>query len=487
MFQALLWAGAGLWGLFLVQAVVNRLLLRDLSKMPIPGDGSAGRGSTGPTPFTSVSPGKGGRPGSDWPFVSLVVPARNEDRGIREAVRSLCRQDYPAQSAAGSVDGADGVRRYGFEVIVVDDRSTDSTPAILAELSREFPNLRVVQGTDPPPGWLGKTNALETGRRNARRATAGAAPANAEWFLFADADVIYAPDLLRRAVGYAREHDLAMLTLCPRLWTKGVVEAALMFSLYLVSLAIVPMFLVNWRRVRGFAAGGGAFNLVRRDAVQAVGAFASMPDSIIDDVTLGCKVKSAGFAYRLCLAGPLIRLRMYDGARAAVEGFAKNTFPAMVRRPWTLGFHLALSVLITYLPYAGFAAGLLRGSPNFPATIALVLMHLVSGGLAWWFRQPWYVAFLNPVRELGWGWILLRSAARYYRRGLVWRGRTYGSVDTLAAGGAGATEGAASGGMDHAGVAMPEAGSTRTPGDRPAHVEMWVAPTGATRPGSDLV
>jgi len=421
MFQVLLWAGAGLWGLFLVQAVVNRLLLRDLSKMPISRGGSAGAGSSGPTPLTDASPVKGERPGSDWPFVSLVVPARNEERGIREAVRSLCQQDYPASSEACPEGGADGGGRCGFEVIVVDDCSADSTPAILAELSREFPNLRVVQGSDPPPGWLGKTNALETGRRLAR----------GQWLLFADADVVYAPDLLRRAVAYARQNGLAMLTLGYRVWTRGVVEAALMFSLYLVSLAIVPMFLVNWRRVRRFAAGGGGFNLVRRDAVEAVGAFASMRDSIIDDVTLGCKVKSAGFAYRLCLAGPLIRLRMYDGARAAMEGFAKNTFPAMVRRPWTLGFHFGLSFLITYLPYAGFAAGLVRGALNVPATIALVLMHVVSGGLAWWFRQPWYVAFLNPVRELGWAWILLRSAARYYRHGLIWRDRAYGSVAAL--------------------------------------------------------
>ena len=106
MLEGLLWVSAGLWGLFCVQAIVNRLLLTDLSRRPV-----ASR--------------------DDWPFVSVVVPARNEEKCIREAVSSFCRQDYPA-----------------FEVVVVDDRSTDATPAILAVLRTWFTAQGMHSGAD---------------------------------------------------------------------------------------------------------------------------------------------------------------------------------------------------------------------------------------------------------------------------------------------------------------------------------------------------
>ncbi|MCH7814386.1 MAG: glycosyltransferase [Planctomycetes bacterium] len=362
----------------MVQLILNRLLLADLSRGPVPADGV-------------------------WPFVSVVVPARNEERGIRAAVTSFCTLDYPS-----------------FEVIVVDDGSTDGTAAILADLQAEHERLQVVTGVEPPPGWLGKPHALEQGRGRAR----------GDWMLFVDADVVYAPDLLRRAMAYAQVHELGMLTLCPRVTTGGVIEAVLMSSVYLFAFAATPMFLANRRRFGWVAAGVGSFNLVRREALEACGAFASLPDSIIDDVMLGRKVKGAGYALHLGLAGPLIRVRMYESARAAVAGFAKNTFPAMRRRPWTIAVPFVLGMLVTVLPYYGFLRGLTLGTLNLPAAISLAAMHLVLGGLAVWFRQPWPVAVLNPIREFGWWWIVLRSMVLYYRRGLVWRGRNYGPISS---------------------------------------------------------
>ncbi|MCP4246156.1 MAG: glycosyltransferase [bacterium] len=378
MINVLLWIGAAVWIVWLIQMLLNWCLLADLSRGPV----SAG---------------------GDWPFVSLIVPARNEERGIRAAVSSFCNLDYPS-----------------FEVIVVDDASTDGTAAILSELRAEHERLHVVTGVEPPPGWLGKPHALEQGRRRAK----------GDWLLFVDADVVYAPDLLRRAMAYAQTHDLGMLTVCPRVTTGGVIEAALMSSVYLAAFAATPMFLANRRRFGQIAAGGGSLNLVRRDALDAAGAFASLPDSIIDDVMLGCKIKGAGYTLHVGLAGPLIRVRMYESARAAVAGFAKNTFPAMRRRPWTFAVPFVLGTLLTALPYYGFIRGLTEGALNVPATISLAAMHVVLGGLAIWFRQPWPIAVLNPVREFGWWWIVLRSMVLYYRRGLVWRDRHYGPISS---------------------------------------------------------
>ena len=143
-------------------------------------------------------------------------------------------------------------------------------------------------------------------------------------------------DLLRRALAYVLREEAAMLFLYPRLTTRNVLEAAIISSLYLVPFAALPGFLVNRKKGRRLSAGGGMFNLVRRDAFEATGAFECLKDAVVDDVGLAVKVKAAGFSQRVALAGPLIRLRMYEGARATIDGFAKNTYPAMRKRPWTL-------------------------------------------------------------------------------------------------------------------------------------------------------
>ncbi len=371
--ETLLWISAGLWGFFLLQLAINRSLVRDLSRGKV-------------------------REPERWPFVSIVVPARDEERGIRDAVASFCGQDYPS-----------------FEVVVVDDGSTDATPDILRELQGRFGNLKVVRGRDLPEGWLGKPNALETGRREAK----------GEWLLFVDADVVYAPDLLRRSVAYAVSEGAGMLVLGPDFVTRGFWEPVAISSLYLVGCAMFPVFLVTRTRSRWFALGGGVFNLVRRDALEACGAFECIRNAVVDDVGLGYKVKGTGARLAAAVAGPLLRIRMYHGLGETVRGFTKNLYPSIRGVAVLLPVVLALSVLLNFLPYAGLAASLAAGGASLPAILALAAMHLIFAAIAVQFRQPWFVVFTNPLREAVWIYILFRSLLSFHRRGMSWRGRRY--------------------------------------------------------------
>ena len=373
MMDILLWLGAVLWILLFLQLIVNRALARDLSR----------------TQLKAVK---------NPPLVSIVVPARNEERSIREAVASFCTQDYPL-----------------FEVLVVDDRSTDATPQILAELRTRFANLKVIDGRDPPAGWLGKPNALEIGRKEAK----------GQWLLFVDADVVYAPDLLSRAVAQVVREKADMLFLAPNFTTKGVMEAVLMSTIYLVGAAAFPAYLATHSKSKRFAAGGGVFNLVRRDALTVCGAFESIKDAVVDDVALGYKVKAAGCRLAGAMAGSLIRIRMYHSASETVEGFTKNIYPLARQLPWLLPIPFVGGLLLTLLPYYSFFGGLLAGFISVPAATSLIFMHMVFGLISLFFQQPWYIAFLNPLREVGWWWIMLRSIVVYHRRGIVWRGRSY--------------------------------------------------------------
>ncbi|MEE8424362.1 MAG: glycosyltransferase, partial [Elusimicrobiota bacterium] len=312
--EALIWVSVGLWTIFFLHLIVNRFFIRPLPKLALAGEP---------------------------PLVSIVVPARNEERGIRKAVSSFCEQDYPR-----------------LEVIVVDDCSTDATPGILKELQAKHPRLKVVQGKPPPKGWLGKPNALETGRKTAK----------GDWFLFADADVVYAPDLVSRSVAYVLKEKAAMLCLWPNMIFGGLGEA-LVLSKILHFFVLSPAFLVSKSRLKFVAAGGGVFNMVRRDALETCGAFACLKDAVIDDIGLGYKVKGAGFPLAVALSKDLIGIRMYYGFRETLDGLNKNAYPTLRARPLLLLLIPPLGFTIFWLPYLAFIWGLTQGALNPPATI----------------------------------------------------------------------------------------------------------------------
>ncbi|MDH3975690.1 MAG: glycosyltransferase family 2 protein [Deltaproteobacteria bacterium] len=373
MLEFFLWAGAILWIIFFINLTINLLIAPNLEE------------------YTARLPEKP-------PKVSIVVPARNEERYIYQAVTSFCSQDYP-----------------DYEVIVVDDGSTDATPALLEELTRKFSHLKVIKGEEPPPGWLGKPNTLERGRKEA----------GGEWFLFVDADVIYDPQLLSKTMSHTLHEKADMMFLGPTFLTKGILEATLMSTLYFLATAAYPMYLTVISKSRRFAAGSGCFNLISRKALEASGAFESLKSEVIDDLGLGYKVKGAGFRQTSARSGKMIQIRMYEGARETIKGFTKNMYPMMKRHPVLFGLPVIGGILITFLPYYGFFSTLLTGNLSLPAAISLLLMHIVFFRQATVFHQPRIITFLNPVRELGWWWIFFRSMAVYYSQGIVWRGRRF--------------------------------------------------------------
>ncbi len=338
-----------------------------------------------------------------WPCVSIVVPARDEERGIEEAVRSQLAQDYPE-----------------FEVIVVDDRSTDSTREILERLAREYPRLRVIAGGEPPPGWLGKPHALHQ----------GAASSSGGILLFADADVRYDPRAVGEAVALMESDRLDFVALFPGFEMKGFWENVLMPYLpiaYFFGLG----FLASSDRHRWMAVGGGAGNIMRRGAYEAVGGHAAIRDSVIDDVRLARAVKQGGYRCRVARADDRVRVRMYRGFREIFDGFTKNT-SFVFAGGFGLVFLLATvwTVIAAIAPAAVLGAAAL-GLPVASADVrlaacALALTLALRALLASRFGWPQWTAWTHPLMAVVWGGIILRSLhRRFVRRELLWRGRRY--------------------------------------------------------------
>jgi chlorobactene glucosyltransferase len=342
-----------------------------------------------------------------WPRVSLVIPARNEERAIGPTLDAALGQDYPH-----------------FEVIVVDDCSTDRTPVEIAARAGD-PRLRPLTGTPPPPGWLGKPHALATGTALAR----------GEFLLFIDADVRLAPETLRHAVGHCLRQGLDHLALFPHFVRKGFWEEALMPILAVTGLIYLPSFLAISRRLRRLALGGGAFNLVRESAYSAVGGHRKLANSVVDDVRLAMEVKRAGYASTMRLGNHLVSLRMYHGRRELVEGFTKNTHavvPASLRRYWIVaGLGVLVGSVLQLAPFFWLVwLALFPGEAFSSAGRTLFASFLILLATRFTVQArmgyPLWPVLAHPLMVLVSAEIQLRSLLMAHRDRVVrWREREY--------------------------------------------------------------
>jgi glycosyltransferase involved in cell wall biosynthesis len=331
------------------------------------------------------------------PLVTVIIPARDEARIIERTVRAFLAQTYP-----------------NLEVIVVNDRSADGTGEIVRAIDDE--RLRVIDGDEPPAGWLGKPWALHQGSRLAR----------GDLLLFVDADVVYAPAAVRAAVAQRELRRPALLSLLPHFEMRGFWENAAMPMLAIFLFTFLPAWLSNRTRWGALAIGGGTGNLVMRDAYENSGGHEVLKDSVVDDVALARLIRRSGGATEVVRADNLVSLRMYHGLAEVVDGFTKNAF-AVFGRSYVVGLLTAAGCVVFHiLPY-GLAV---TGDRISMATVALISITRVILFRALRYRLD-NALLLHPVTAIIWLWIMLRSTwLTGIRRKLVWRGRTYDSRQT---------------------------------------------------------
>ncbi|HLV81762.1 MAG TPA: glycosyltransferase family 2 protein, partial [Chthonomonadaceae bacterium] len=300
-----------------------------------------------------------------------------------------------------------------YEIIAVDDRSTDATGAILDRLAALDPRLRVLHIKELPPGWLGKNHALQV----ASDAAAG------EWLLFTDADVVFAPEALRRAVAYAHTRGVDHLVLSPSCETHGFWER-LMVSYFGIMFSF---------RVRPWAVsrpgspahvGLGVFNLVRAAAYRQAGGHRALRLDVTDDVKLGKVLKRSGFRQEILEGSGLLFVRWVVGLQGMIEGLSKNAFAGFDFRFWAMLRGVGSIALVSLCPVVALFL------PSAPARLlgAGTLLLMVAGAAA--MRRTTQAAagygLAYPVAGLILIYIILRSTWRAYRQnGIVWRGTLY--------------------------------------------------------------
>jgi cellulose synthase/poly-beta-1,6-N-acetylglucosamine synthase-like glycosyltransferase len=330
--------------------------------------------------------------------VAIIVPARNEQGSIQAALERLLALDYG-----------------NYRVIAVDDRSSDATGALMEEIrAAGRGRLEVVHLTELPRGWIGKTHAMWV----------AAGKADADWLLFTDADVMFQPSCLRRAVAYAQAESVDHLVVLPRVLMRRPGEKMMLAFFQL-------LFVFGHRpwKVADPAArdhiGVGAFNLVRRTVYQAIGTYEALRFEVVDDMKLGKVIKNAGFRQRVALGDNLIEIRWARGARGVVRNLTKNLFAVLSFQAWRTLLACGGLAILNLAPFFGTLVA--SGWARVPYAAALGCIFFLYLGI--WRRVEIHPAYflLHPIATVLFIYTLLRSMfLTFWQGGVEWRGTRYG-------------------------------------------------------------
>ena len=328
-----------------------------------------------------------------FPTVTILVPARNEERNIASCIQSLLAQDYPS-----------------FEILALDDQSSDATGSILAQIASTQPKLKILAGSPPPEGMLGKNWAC----------VQLAQQAQGDLLFFTDADTLHQPQTLRAIVTALIGEQADLITGFPRQDVQSWGERLLVPFFSWAFYCFMPLGLAYRLRLPVLSIASGQMLLFRRQAYQAIGGHDVAGLSIVDDLTLARRIKAAGLRWRVMPVTDLITCRMYSGSRQAFDGFSKNLFAAFDFRLLSFTFVFIWLAVMFWEPLVVLALMALGQAPHARAgelgvciglSLLLWIIPYVELGV------PFYLALLYPLN------ILANEGAAFQSRRLRLSGR----------------------------------------------------------------
>jgi len=337
----------------------------------------------------------------EGPMVSILIPARNEENNIERCLNSLRRQLYK-----------------NFEIIVLNDNSTDGTLEIIRKVAAKDRRVRVINGKPLPPDWYGKPFALHQLTQKAR----------GDILVFTDADTIHNRTSIAWAVTNMTELKADMISgyIGQIFLSFGeVVTVPLMFFL---TGFVIPLFLNRFSKLSQFSAAIGQFIAIKNDVFKSIGGCEVFKRKTSEDVYMARYVKKMGYNTRFLNICEHVKCRMYSGYRDAVEGIGKNIFDFLGKKTLILFFMFIAVFFFLFLPFPLLVGCIIHGSPwllqiviiNILATLTWLFMFL-GQRLNWWYGFLWPLLFLNLMYMAVWS---------YYRtisgRGFMWKDRVVG-------------------------------------------------------------
>ena len=349
-------------------------------------------------------------PSSGWPFLSVIVPARNEELDVESCLASLRDQDYP-----------------NFELIFVDDESTDYTLERARTILGARSRCRVIAGRPrPDPQWVGKNWAL----------VQGVAEASGDWLTFVDADVVHHPKTLRQAVALAFHMRVDTLSLMPAIACVSFWEKIIMPLFALLSALVEPLDRVN-HPDKNSSRLSGAFILIRRPVYETAGGHRAISNQILEDMALGRRLKQSGCKLWLTYTHDLTRTRMFDSFHDLWLGLTRLSFPMMEYSLGYLGVSWMGALFACLTPWAAVGMGAVQIALGHVlhgafcilagAAICLAMTAVLKRVCVVLKVSRWYALWL-PFGALVYCLAGTHSALRHYAgHGVGWKQRLYGT------------------------------------------------------------
>jgi len=334
-----------------------------------------------------------------FPMVSILVPARNEEKNIARCVQSLLALNYPS-----------------FEVLVLDDLSSDNTRAILEKLSHTHSKLKVLDGVPPPGSQVGKNWACSQLARKAQ----------GELLFFTDADTFHQPETLKTIVTALEGEQADLLTGFPRQEVQTWGERFLVPFFTWAMLCFNPLALAYRFQLPALSSALGQMMLFRRKAYLMIGGHDGVSSSIVDDLTLVRKIKSYGLRWRMIYITDLISCRMYRNSREAFNGFAKNLFAAFDFRFLPFLFIFLWLAVMFWEPLLILFFMLFGQTPHIQASNLYICIGLSI--ILWllpyiYIGIPYSLALVYPVSILAIELVAITSLRNSLIGNLSWKGR----------------------------------------------------------------
>ena len=349
---------------------------------------------------------------SPAPLVSIMVPAKDEAKGIENCIRSLLEQDYP-----------------NFEVLVVDDRSTDNTAEIVERIANETGRVRLVRIKELPAGWTGKTHALHVCTQSAK----------GEWFLFVDADTRLERACVRILIRDAIDNRADLESMLPSLECNSFWERTIQPFAGVCLMVLYPLHKVNDPQCMDHGFANGQFILMRRTAYEKIGGHESVRDKFVEDIHLGRRTREFGLGLRVVMAPALASVRMYSSLREIVRGWSRILYSAVNCKPAKLYGLLAAIFVFSLL---GYGVVIVTGTMLALGYSTTFLWWLFAFGVAHCLIQDTLMARVYAISHSSRFYLLfrlfacvimvyvvLRAIRMCSTHEVIWRGTQYAGKD----------------------------------------------------------
>ncbi len=367
-------------GVLLANFLFNQYLYKDISNFKLPG-----------------------KIKDDPPLVSVLIPARNEEKNINKCIKAFIKQDYP-----------------NFEIVVLDDNSSDDTYNIVKKLSKQNKNIRIFKGKPLPPGWLGKSYACHQLSRLAR----------GDYFIFTDADTYHYPNSISSSLAALLINNLDALCPFPRQIMITIHERMTVSFMNFAILLFMPLSLIRKSKKPLFCTGIGQYILFKREVYFGMGGHAAVRGKILEDVHITKKTKEMGYSYMIFDGRKIIFCRMYRNFKQVLAGYSRFLFSAFDYNIYMMSIAVIFFILLFLLPNIFLPMGLIVY--HWPREIILAIIaqigivSLIRLINALRFKEKIFDILLSPLSIV---YLILMAFNSFFQskfgNGIYWKGRTY--------------------------------------------------------------